>query len=97
MSTTTLRCRRIRFKNGHTIEVLRPRIDDVAGRLRSHVQAITSDGIPLVGFAVVAWRADGTVMPSYYNGPRSPILAGQVPQYAKDCLLTECAARWSKD
>jgi hypothetical protein len=54
-------------------------------------------GAKLAGFAFVAWAETGEVFCDYNNGPRSLILAGQVPQYSKDVLLAEVAVRWSKD
>lgn len=96
--TTTLRCRRVRFKNGGTIEMLRPKTEDVAARLRtSAVQAEDGNPKEIVGYALVVWRSSGEVFTAYHNGNRSPILAGQVPQYVKDCLLAEVAVRWSRD
>lgn len=94
--TTTLRLRRVRFKNGNTIEVLRPKADETPVRLQDSVAAALEDRSGIVGYALVVWTADGRVTPAYYNGPRSPILAGQVPQYAKDVLLAEVATRWAR-
>src|ERR1700731_639324 len=96
--TTTLRLRRVRFKNGNTVEVLRTKNEDIVARLYKTVaHAIEDASAEVVGYALVMWNADGTVFPAYYNGKKSPILSGQVPQYAKDCLLTETAARWAED
>jgi hypothetical protein len=96
--TTTLRCRRVRFKNGHSIEMLRPKHEDVAGRFRDATdRAVSENQSPMIGYAIVTWHQDGTVFPAYHNGERSQLQAGQVPQYAKDVLLAEVAARWAKD
>jgi hypothetical protein len=95
---SALRLRRIRFKDGRTIEVLRAKHEDVAAKLRKAVElAIDDDPAGIVAYALVSWRSDGTVFPAFHNGSRSTIQAGQIPQYCKDVLLAEVAARWSKD
>lgn len=95
-----LRLRRVRFKDGRAnIEVMTRRSDgEVAGKLRgAAAKAIETGTTEVVGYALVVWYADGLVFPAYHNGDKSPILAGQVPQYAKDVLLAEVATRWAKD
>lgn len=103
MDASHLRLRRIRFKDGRTVEVLRSRNDTEAVRISTALdRAVTmakggEREAPMVGFALVAWAADGQVFCTYENGGNSTIPAGHVPQYAKDCLLATMAANWSKD
>lgn len=93
-----LRLRRVRFKDGRTVEVLRRRDDgEVGDRLRKVASQAIENASPVVGYALVAWYENGEVFPAFHNGRESPLLAGQVPQYAKDVLLAEVAARWAKD
>lgn len=102
--TTTLRLRRVRFKDGRTIEVFRNRereavYADAVGRLSrsadSCIGGLAARG--LVGYALVAWAADGEVFTAYHNSETSMVPAGRVPSYVHDCLLAEQAVRWSRD
>lgn len=95
MKTSIPRLRRIRFKDGRTIEVLRrPEDSDVASRLRGSMIKSVDYGSEVVGFALIVWYANGEVFPATHNGVKSPLLAGQVAQYVKDVILADTAARW---
>lgn len=98
MKTSIPRLRRVRFKDGRTIEVLRRQEDgDVASRLRGSAAKSIDYGSEVVGYALVVWYANGEVFLAAHNGPKSPLLAGQVAQYCKDVLLADNAARWAED
>lgn len=98
MKTSIPRLRRVRFKDGRTIDVLRRREDsDVGGRLRSATANAIDYDSEVVGFALVVWYENGEVYPSAHNGPKSTLLAGQVGQYAKDVILTDLAAGWANE
>jgi hypothetical protein len=91
-----LRLRRVRFKDGRTIEVLRrPEPATVNKRFRSSAADASEDD--LVAFAIVGWKANGEIFVDYENSVRSNVPAGALPQLAKDALLGEVAVRWSKD
>lgn len=91
-----MRLRRIRFKDGRTIEVLRRPESPTVNKRFSASAASASEG-ELVAFAIVCWRADGELFVDYENSARANVPAGAVPQLAKDALLAEAAVRWSKD
>lgn len=96
-AASPLRLRRVRFKNGNTIEVLKCGNTDAPDRFRRITDNILNYPSQIAGYALVAWHADGAVLADYRNGAFSPLTSGQIPQYAKDCLLTEMAVRWNKD
>lgn len=95
---TALRLRRVRFKDGRTIEVLRPK-DEGIGKTLTRAAARAAEFAPkdMAGFALVAWNINGEVFVNYHNGQRSPVPGGGVAQYVKDVLIAETAVRWSKD
>lgn len=97
-STTTLRLRRVRFKDGRTIEIMRnaDRTDVARSLVRTANKGLASK-TETVAYALVAWFADGEVLVDYRVGPRSPFAAGQISQMAKDVLLIEQAIRWSRE
>lgn len=98
--TTTLRLRRVRFKSGGSVEVLRPRRDMTTHENfvrctdRAANEALDSE---IVGFAVVAWSRCGQVFVNFDNGNGSPLPGGAVPNFVRDVLLAEQAVRWSRD
>lgn len=92
-----MRLRRVRFKDGRTLEVLRPKDEGIARKLTAcAARASEYGGADMAGFAIVAWRRDGCVFVNYENGDCSPVPGGGVPQYAHDVLLAELGARWAK-
>lgn len=99
MKVSIPRLRRIRFKDGRTIEVLRQPeksrwVQD--SLTASCAKASEWGGAGMAGFALVAWSRDGEVYVNFENdGSRLP--AGGVPQYVRDVLLAEVASRWAKD
>lgn len=97
--TTTLRLRRVRFKDGRTIEVLR-RDDDGVGRdfSASAARVLDTDlGKQMVAYVVIAWDTNGYVYADYRNSDRSGIPAVGLPQLAKDTLIAEQAVRWARE
>lgn len=98
-ATTTLRLRRVRFKDGRTLTVLRPKVDT---EVRDHFARSSRNCLAhetsadMAGFAIVAWDASGEVFIDYRNGPKSPLPVGGVGQYVKDVLQAEQAVRWSR-
>lgn len=92
-----LRLRRIRFKSGGCIEVLKLREEGIAAVLKETASDAANFAPNMAGFALVAWKPNGEVFVNYRNGDRSLIPGGGVPQYVKDVLLAEVAVRWSKD
>lgn len=98
--TTTLRLRRVRFKDGRTLDVIRPKRDVVirdtfrtaSGRIGTGYNADE-----MAGFAIVTWSRSGMVCVRYENSDSSSVAACQVPQYVKDCLLAEVAVKWARD
>lgn len=92
-----LRLRRIIFKDGRTIDVLRPKNESHAKDLKNSAQHAGECFPDMAGWALIAWTPKGDVFVNYANGQRSPVPGGGVPQYAKDVLLAECAVRWAKE
>lgn len=98
MKTSIPRLRSIQYKDGRTLTILRPKHENVAGRLKASVEkAIDDKPEDVVAYALIVWDISGMVFPAYYIGDRSPLPAGQIPQLVKDVLLAEMAARWAKD
>jgi hypothetical protein len=99
VKTSIPRLRRIRFKDGRTIEVFRRRTRTVQLALQECTKKfIDADHDNLIcGFALVAWDTNGEVLVHYENQDGSLVQSGQVPQFVKDCLLAEVAVRWTKD
>ena len=101
MKVSIPRLRRVRFKDGRTLEVFRKPIppQEIQANLRMTVnRCLESEvGDGMAGFAFVAWAKTGEVFVNYENGDGSLVSGGAVPQYVKDILLAELAARWSRD
>lgn len=99
IKTTTLRLRRVRFKSGGEITVLRP---DKADPVRDHIGKTLCDlqdnfTAKLAGFAIVVWDVNGLVFVDYENGQNSGVAAGGVAEYAKNILASEQILRWAKE
>lgn len=101
MKTSIPRLRRVRFKDGRTIEVLRqpPKSRAVQKGLEQSVSRALEScvGDNMVGFALVCWAETGEVYVNYSNGDKSLVSGGMVPQYVKDILIAEQAARWANE
>jgi len=97
MRTSIPRLRRIRFKDGRSIDILRPKSESVLPEFRAVIDDAIANNPDMAGFAIVAWRPSGEVFVTYRNGTRSQIIGGGVPQYVHDCFLAEVAVRWSRE
>lgn len=98
--TTTLRLRSVRFKDGRApIRVFTaPGPDtEIAENFTASARRCSELGPGMVGFAIVAWTADGRVYVNYRNGDNSGIPGGGLGQYAKDIIQAEQAIRWARD
>lgn len=96
MKTSIPRLRRIRYKDGRTLDVFPTKSEGtIERRLRKAMAAAMRDeGVdPMLGYAVVAWYKSGDNYSDYSNDEPSPLMAGQVPQYVKDILLAEYGRR----
>lgn len=93
-----LRLRRIRYKDGRTLEVLRPKPTDDE-KLRKGVRDIgkwcADDPQPLAGYAVVVWRTDG--VSSAYLQSNGQIPSILVPDFVRNRLLAEKIEDWAID
>lgn len=100
MTDSIPRLRRVRFKDGRTIEVLRqpPKSRIAQDALAQSTKNCLSSkiGDDMVGFALVAWTDSGEIYVNFHNGGAA-LIAGQVPQFVKDILLAEQAVRWATE
>lgn len=79
--------------------MLRPPISDMRDALAKSTTKLLNDdlGAQMVGYALVAWGADGSVWCTWDNSFGSGVPAAGVPQYVKDVLLADVASKWSRD
>lgn len=93
-----LRLRRIRYKDGRTLEVLRPKPSDDQ-KLREGVRNIgkwsADDPLPLAGYAVVVWRADGGSTAYLQSNGQIPSIL--VPDFVRNRLLAQKIEDWTVD
>lgn len=63
---------------------------------RDMLDGMTSDGRPVVGFAMVMWDSDGgsAAVCKAYPGSNIPSIA--VPDFVRNCLLARKIYDWSK-
>lgn len=95
--TTTLRLRRVRFKNGRTIEVFRPPQKLAMGqRLQDSVADALSRESNISAYVLVAWREKGSCYIAYGNECGSGIPEASLPNITRDALVAEMGARWSQ-
>jgi hypothetical protein len=100
--TSTLRLRRIRFKDGRApIEVIRKRslqeeraqvLADIGRVLDVHIQGESSD---IAGFAFVVWSHDTAstaTLRCYDNG----VACVLVPEFVKERLRHEITEKWTR-
>lgn len=96
-SATPLRLRRIRFKDGRTIEVLRSKIEQDDGHLRSSFtraceNAKTTQNA-FAGYAIVVWQTNGSSFTAARSNGQIPgILA---PDYVRNALLADHTIKWA--
>lgn len=98
-AASPLRLRRIRFKDGRTITVFRPKAELCTAEARDTLKrsmakvSNSETGESMVGFGLVAWARDGSVYVNYFNSENSGVPAGGVAGFVYDTLLAEQAAR----
>lgn len=95
-----IRLRSVRFKDGRApIRVFSaPGPDtEISDSFAASAQRCSEFFPTLVGFAIVAWSADGRVYVNYRNGDNSGIPGGGLGQYAKDIIQAEQAIRWANE
>ena len=63
---------------------------------RDMIQTMTEDGLPVVGFAMVMWGADGSSHAACRAYPGSNIPSIAVPDFVRNRLLAAKIEEWSK-
>lgn len=92
--TTTLRLRRVKFKSGGSLEIMRaPRAENLNAALMASAERACEDA-SVEAFSLVGWRTDGSVYVNYRISDKSSIVAGQIPSLVRDVLVAEVAGRW---
>lgn len=95
------RLRRVRFKDGRTVTVIRRPPPDTslvdAFRISAARAVDQTDGTGIQAFAILLWDGRGYCYVDYRVADRSPLVAAQLPQLEKDVLLAETGARWSRE
>lgn len=97
MKTTTLRLRRVRFKDGRTIEVFRPKPDPcefpndyIIGEVEECL-AVQSDNT--AGFAFICWSKDGASTCQIKTDGSIPSI--YVPDFLRNRLLAHQIEKWT--
>lgn len=86
----TLRLRRIRYKDGRTVEVYHNKEPNEIGKVLLRHAAILAREPTLSGFAVVSWGPDhfgGWRNQGWRIGRDSPIGETMMPSFVKDVLM----------
>lgn len=93
MKTSVPRLRRIRFKDGRTIEMLRfPENATIEG-MWADIRAKMEDHGPAVeGYAFVVWGGDYSTV-AMATGPNLPL--AYLPDYVRNRLLLQISERWT--
>lgn len=96
MKTSTLRLRRVRLKNGATVEVLRTldpaySVADVCDILTDTIGLHQGAGYEVSGFAFVCWSKQGTCTAIQRAGNVPP---AYVPDLARASLLGDKIMSW---
>lgn len=95
MKTSIPRLRRIRFKDGRTIEMLRlpenPGSDGMWADIRAKME---SHGSEVEGYAFVVWGGDYSTV-ALATGPSLPL--AYLPDYVRNRLLLQIFERWTID
>lgn len=89
MKTTTLRVRKVTFRDGRTVERIPswPARDEINNKLIEHARIIAGKPKRLDGFAVVAWFSDGTRTSGYRLRNDSAIGETMMPALVHDVLM----------
>lgn len=99
MKTTTLRLRRIRFKDGRTLDVLRPKAkeaDKMHAIYAKHGAECVSDfGPNLSGISLVTWGKDGSSTCMLLSDGQIPGIL--VPDFVRNRLLAKKIEDWTID
>lgn len=98
MKTSVPRLRRVRFKDGRTIEVLRTKPTDDQN-LRASIRNVMKVGAgfdkTLAGYAFVAWGTDGMSIAHLQSNGQIPSIL--VPDFVRNRLLAEKIEDWTID
>lgn len=101
MGVSIPRLRRIRFKDGRTVTVMRRPPPDTSivdeFKISAARGADQTDGAGIQAFAILLWDGRGYCYVDYRVADNSPLVAAQLPQLAKDALLAETGVRWSRE
>lgn len=98
-ATTTLRLRRVRFKDGRTLEVLRPKQFDpmaLADEVKKTVVDHCQNSIGPFGCAVVCWSVDMVTTGRVWNSA-TPLPGILVPDLVRNVLLGNKIEAWTLD
>jgi hypothetical protein len=99
-TTTTLRLRRIRYKDGRTLDVLRPPVTDGPRKslaVKSRVaEVLAAQGNDIAGFAFVVWASSGASCAKMYCGHGS-FPSSYAPDFVRNRLLAEDIINWTTD
>lgn len=88
--------RRVRFKAGGEVHLLRQSADDARARALRDVRMCLDGQKEVAGFAFVVWGdADSTA--AHWAGPESTIPAILIPDYVRNRLLAMQIERWTLD
>lgn len=97
--TSIPRLRRIRFKDGRTIDVLRTKPKDdiiLRGNLRRFVDyALRKGGEDVSGYAIVVWDKTNSSICEY--GTTGGIPGPSIPDYVRTRLLGHMIEKWTID
>lgn len=96
MKTSVPRLRRIRFKDGRTLEVLRPRTEDPAAAVlmaKLVIETHFKGGPGPHGCAVVLWSSDGATSARVVNDTVIPGIL--LPDLVRNVLLGHKIESWT--
>lgn len=98
VDATPLRLRRVRFKDGRTLEVFRPKktsSDTLKQNLSRWVKFISDAPEEFSGYAIVTWHKDGTSVCELGSDGRIPSVL--VPDFVRNRLLAQKIEEWTID
>lgn len=96
--TSIPRLRRVRFKDGRTIEVLRPKPSDdqhIRAQLKKVVAWAMEMDRPLGGAAIAVWDIDGSSICDLQSNGTIPAIL--VPDFVRNRLLAAKIEDWTID
>lgn len=99
--TTTLRLRRIRFKDGRTVEVLRPKSGNAELLRQSYAKNAPAVAAPyfadgtISGYAIVVWGSDGKTSSVANTDGRIPGIL--IPDLVRNKLIADKIEEWTID